>query len=75
MNFCSKGKIYLFSGISGGVRRIFLQPISEKAVTSPLLIKRSVEKESKLVLLLHILLNLSDILRLTKSSLSVLKYG
>ena len=49
--------------------------ISENALTVPLLIKRSVENESKLELLLHTLLNLSDIFKLTKSSFSVLKYG
>ena len=75
MNFCLNGNMYLFSGISGAVRRIFPKFISEKAFTSPSLIKRSVENESKLELLLHTLLNLSDIFKLTKLSFSVLKYG
>ena len=75
MNFCLNGNMYRFSGISGGVKRISPKLISEKAFTSPSLIKRSVENESKLELLLHTLLNLSDIFKLTNSSFSVLKYG
>lgn len=43
-------EICIFSGISGGVRRISPKLISEKAFTSPSLIKRSVENESKLEL-------------------------